>query len=171
MIFVFAFDGFVVNLQAHMVNFVVLAVLALVLAKMALLVLALLLAVMALLVVVVMDLSDADQVVVLSTGDMGFSARKTHDIEVWLPGQKAYRESSSCSVCGDFQARHMNGRYRDGDDGKTVRHVHTLNGSGIAVGRALIAVMENYQNEDGTIAVPDVLQPYMGGLTKLETTT
>lgn len=111
------------------------------------------------------------QVVVLSTGDMGFSARKTHDIEVWLPGQKAYREISSCSVCGDFQARRMNARYRDGDDGKTVRHVHTLNGSGIAVGRALIAVMENYQNEDGTIAVPDVLQPYMGGLTKLETTT
>lgn len=108
------------------------------------------------------------QVVVLSTGDMGFSARKTHDIEVWLPGQNAYREISSCSVCGDFQARRMNARYRDGNDSKTIHHVHTLNGSGIAVGRALIAVMENYQNEDGTITIPDVLLPYMGGLTKIE---
>ena len=101
--------------------------------------------------------------VVLCTGDMGFGARKTYDIEVWLPGQGAYREISSCSVCGDFQARRMNARYRvEGE--KQPRFVHTLNGSGVAVGRALIAVMENYQNEDGTIRVPDVLKPYMGGI-------
>ncbi len=98
----------------------------------------------------------------LSTGDMGFGAQKTYDIEVWLPGQDTYREISSCSVCGDFQARRMEARYRD-KDGK-VRHVHTLNGSALAVGRALIAVMENYQQEDGSVAVPEVLQPYMGGL-------
>jgi seryl-tRNA synthetase len=104
--------------------------------------------------------------VVLCTGDMGFGARKTHDIEVWLPGQKAYREISSCSVCGDFQARRMNARYR-GPDGKPL-YVHTLNGSGVAVGRALIAVIENYQDADGSINVPDVLRPYMGGLTKIE---
>ncbi len=104
----------------------------------------------------------AYRVVVLCTGDMGFGARKTHDIEVWLPGQGTYREISSCSVCGDFQARRMNARYR-GADGK-VRYVHTLNGSGVAVGRALIAVMETYQNEDGTITVPEALRPYMGGL-------
>ena len=102
------------------------------------------------------------RVMTLSTGDMGFGAQKTYDIEVWLPGQDSYREISSCSVCGDFQARRMDARYRDGD-GK-VRHVHTLNGSALAVGRALIAVIENYQQEDGSIAVPDVLQPYMGGL-------
>ena len=102
------------------------------------------------------------RVMMLSTGDMGFGAQKTYDIEVWLPGQDTYREISSVSVCGDFQARRMEARYRDGD-GK-FRHVHTLNGSGVAVGRALIAVMENYQQEDGSIAVPDVLQPYMGGL-------
>ena len=101
--------------------------------------------------------------VVLSTGDMGFSARRTHDIEVWMPGQDTYREISSCSFCGDFQARRMNARYR-GPDGRP-RFVHTLNGSGVAVGRALIAVMENYQNEDGTIRVPQVLSPYMGGAT------
>ena len=101
--------------------------------------------------------------VVLCTGDMGFGARKTYDIEVWLPGQDAYREISSCSVCGDFQARRMNARYRAAGE-KQTRFVHTLNGSGIAVGRALIAVMENYQNEDGSIAVPEVLRPYMGGL-------
>lgn len=101
--------------------------------------------------------------VVLCTGDMGFGARKTYDIEVWLPGQDAYREISSCSVCGDFQARRMNARYRAAGE-KQTRFVHTLNGSGIAVGRALIAVMENYQNEDGSITVPDVLRPYMGGL-------
>lgn len=103
--------------------------------------------------------------VVLCTGDMGFGARKTHDIEVWLPGQNAYREISSCSVCGDFQARRMNARYR-GPDGKPL-FVHTLNGSGVAVGRALIAVMENYQQEDGSIAIPDALRPYMGGLEKI----
>ncbi|MCT8974034.1 serine--tRNA ligase [Microbaculum marinisediminis] len=103
------------------------------------------------------------RVMALSTGDMGFSARKTFDIEVWLPGQSAYREISSCSLCGDFQARRMNARYRL-KDGKGVRHVHTLNGSGVAAGRALIAVLENYQQADGTVAVPDVLKPYMGGM-------
>jgi seryl-tRNA synthetase len=105
------------------------------------------------------------RVMVLSTGDMGFSSQKTYDIEVWMPGQGdggAFREISSCSVCGDFQARRMDARYR-GSDGKP-HFVHTLNGSGTAVGRALIAVMETYQQEDGSIAVPDVLQPYMGGL-------
>ena len=107
------------------------------------------------------------QVVTLSTGDMGFGARKTYDIEVWLPGQNAYREISSCSVCGDFQARRMNARYRL-DDGKTIGHVHTLNGSGVAVGRALIAVLENYQNADGSVTVPECLAPYMGGVSKLE---
>lgn len=105
--------------------------------------------------------------VVLCTGDMGFGARRTHDIEVWLPGQKTYREISSCSVCGDFQARRMNARYKD-RDGRGNLFVHTLNGSGVAVGRALIAVMENYQNEDGSVTVPDVLRPYMGGLEKIE---
>jgi len=105
--------------------------------------------------------------IVLCTGDMGFGARKTYDIEVWLPGQKAYREISSCSVCGDFQARRMNARCRKPGD-KATRFVHTLNGSGVAVGRALIAVMENYQNADGSITVPDVLRPYMGGITKIE---
>jgi seryl-tRNA synthetase len=103
----------------------------------------------------------------LCTGDMGFSARKTYDIEVWLPGQNAYREISSCSVCGDFQARRMMARYRlDGE--KQTRYVHTLNGSGVAVGRCLIAVLENYQQPDGSVLIPDVLQPYMGGLKKLE---
>ncbi len=104
--------------------------------------------------------------VVLCTGDMGFGARKTHDIEVWLPGQNAYREISSCSVCGDFQARRMNARYRvEGE--KQTRFVHTLNGSGVAVGRALIAVIENYQNDDGSISVPEVLRPYMGGVERI----
>ncbi len=103
------------------------------------------------------------RVVTLCTGDMGFASQKTYDIEVWLPGQNAYREISSCSVCGDFQARRMNARYKT-KDGKN-RFVHTLNGSGVAVGRALIAVMENYQQADGSIAVPDVLAPYMGGVT------
>jgi seryl-tRNA synthetase len=101
----------------------------------------------------------------LSTGDMGFASQKTYDLEVWLPGQKAYREISSCSVCGDFQARRMDTRYR-GEGGKP-QFVHTLNGSGVAVGRALIAVMETYQNENGSITVPDVLRPYMGGLEKV----
>ena len=109
------------------------------------------------------------RVMTLCAGDMGFSAQKTYDIEVWMPGQGeggAYREISSCSVCGDFQARRMDARYR-GADGKP-RFVHTLNGSGTAVGRALIAVMETYQQEDGSIAVPDVLQPYMGGVKTVE---
>ncbi len=107
------------------------------------------------------------RVVTLCTGDMGFGARKTYDIEVWLPGQDTYREISSCSVCGDFQARRMNARYRSKDD-KNPKFVHTLNGSGTAVGRALIAVLENYLNEDGSVTVPDVLLPYMGGLKKIE---
>jgi len=103
------------------------------------------------------------RLMVLCTGDTGFGARKTYDIEVWLPGQDTYREISSCSVCGDFQARRMKARYRpDGEKG--TRFVHTLNGSGLAVGRTLIAVMENYQQADGSIVVPDVLRPYMGGL-------
>ncbi len=101
--------------------------------------------------------------VVLCAGDTGFASRKTYDIEVWLPGQNAYREISSCSNCGDFQARRMNARYRP-KEGKEVRFVHTLNGSGVAVGRALIAVMENHQLKDGGIRIPEVLQPYMGGL-------
>lgn len=105
--------------------------------------------------------------VTLCTGDMGFASAKTYDIEVWLPGQGAYREISSCSVCTDFQARRMNARYRP-KDGKGPRFVHTLNGSGIAVGRALIAVIENYQNEDGSIAVPAALKPYMGGIDRIE---
>jgi seryl-tRNA synthetase len=103
------------------------------------------------------------RVVTLCTGDMGFPSQKTYDIEVWLPGQNLFREISSCSVCGDFQARRMNARFRAKD--RSVRHVHTLNGSGVAVGRALIAVMETYQQENGTIAVPDALEPYMGGAT------
>ena len=107
------------------------------------------------------------RVMTLCAGDMGFASQKTYDIEVWLPGQNMYREISSCSVCGEFQARRMNARYRTGE-GRAVRHVHTLNGSGVAVGRALIAVMENYQQEDGSIAVPKVLQPYMGGREKIE---
>jgi seryl-tRNA synthetase len=109
------------------------------------------------------------RVVVLSTGDMGFAAEKTHDIEVWLPGQDAYREISSCSKCGDFQARRMNARYRP-KDSKNPRLVHTLNGSGVAVGRALVAVLENYQEGDGSVRIPEALQPYMGGLTKIEAT-
>ena len=106
------------------------------------------------------------RVITLCTGDMGFASQKTYDIEVWVPGQNAYREISSCSVCGDFQARRMNARYR-GKDGKPA-FVHTLNGSGVAVGRALIAVMETYQQEDGSILVPDVLKPYMGGMSRIE---
>ncbi|BDV34091.1 serine--tRNA ligase [Methylocystis iwaonis] len=103
--------------------------------------------------------------VVLCTGDMGFASQKTYDLEVWLPGQGKYREISSCSVCGDFQARRMNARSR-GPDGKP-RFVHTLNGSGVAVGRAMVAVLENYQEADGSVTVPAVLQPYMGGLTRI----
>jgi seryl-tRNA synthetase len=101
--------------------------------------------------------------VLLCSGDTGFASSRTYDLEVWLPGQGMYREISSCSNCKDFQARRMNARFRGGSDGKTVAYVHTLNGSGVAVGRALIAVMENYQQEDGSIVVPDVLRPYMGG--------
>ena len=104
----------------------------------------------------------AFRTMVLSTGDMGFAARRSYDIEVWLPGQNAYREISSCSNCGDFQARRMNARYKPAD-GKANRFVHTLNGSGLAVGRTLVAVLENYQQADGTVAIPDVLKPYMGG--------
>jgi seryl-tRNA synthetase len=99
----------------------------------------------------------------LCTGDMGFSSRKTYDLEVWLPGQDAYREISSCSNCGDFQARRMNARYRPAGE-KGTRFVHTLNGSGVAVGRCLVAVLENYQNVDGTVTVPEALRPYMGGI-------
>jgi seryl-tRNA synthetase len=106
------------------------------------------------------------RVMTLCTGDMGFASQKTYDIEVWVPGQRTHREISSCSVCGEFQARRMNARYR-GKDGKPA-YVHTLNGSGVAVGRALIAVMENYQNPDGSITIPSVLHPYMGGLNRIE---
>ena len=102
----------------------------------------------------------------LCTGDMGATAKKTFDLEVWLPGQGAYREISSISWCGEYQARRMNARYRPAGEKKT-RFVHTLNGSGLAVGRTLVAVMENYQNADGSVDVPDVLAPYMGGITKL----
>ena len=102
------------------------------------------------------------RVMTLSCGDMGFGARQTHDIEVWLPGQGTYREISSCSNCWDFQARRMDARFRPKDE-KGTRFVHTLNGSGVAVGRALIAVMENYQQADGSIAVPEAIRPYMGG--------
>jgi seryl-tRNA synthetase len=104
------------------------------------------------------------RVVTLCTGDMGFAAQKTYDIEVWLPGQNMYREISSCSNCGEFQARRMNARYRSKDG---VRPVHTLNGSGVAVGRALIAVMETYQDDQGAIVVPEALKPYMGGMSKI----
>lgn len=103
---------------------------------------------------------------VLCTGDMGFASQKTYDIEVWLPGQNAYREISSCSNCGDFQARRMNARQRTGEKG--TEFVHTLNGSGVAVGRCLIAIMENFQEPDGSITIPHVLRPYMGGLERIE---
>jgi len=108
----------------------------------------------------------AHRVVTLCTGDMGFGAQKTYDIEVWLPGQNAYREISSCSNCGPFQARRMNTRFRNAD-GKVAGPVHTLNGSGLAVGRTLVAILENYQQSDGSVAIPDVLQPYMGGKTQI----
>jgi seryl-tRNA synthetase len=108
----------------------------------------------------------------LCTGDMGFASQKTYDVEVWLPGQQKFREISSCSVCGEFQARRMNARYRPQDEtgkaGKGTRFVHTLNGSGVAVGRTLIAVLENYQNPDGSVTVPEVLRGYMGGLERIE---
>ena len=105
--------------------------------------------------------------ILLCTGDMGFASQKTYDIEVWLPGENTYREISSCSVCGDFQARRMNARFK-AKGAKETRFVHTLNGSGLAVGRTLIAVLENYQQADGSVAIPAALQPYMGGMTKIE---
>jgi seryl-tRNA synthetase len=105
--------------------------------------------------------------VVLCTGDMGFGAQKTHDIEVWLPGQNTYREISSVSVCGDFQARRMNARYRPAGGGKP-EYVHTLNGSGLAVGRCLIAVLENGQQADGSVALPEALHAYLGGKTRID---
>jgi seryl-tRNA synthetase len=105
--------------------------------------------------------------VLLCAGDMGFASRKTYDIEVWLPGQGRFREISSCSVCGDFQARRMNARSK-APDAKSTRFVHTLNGSGVAVGRALVAVLENYQQPDGSVLIPEVLRPYMGGLARIE---
>jgi seryl-tRNA synthetase len=105
--------------------------------------------------------------VLLCTGDMGFSARKTFDLEVWLPGQQRYREISSISNCGDFQARRMEARYRPAGETKGTRFVHTLNGSGLAVGRTLVAVLENYQQADGSVRIPEVLVPYMGGITEL----
>ena len=103
--------------------------------------------------------------IILSTGDMGFSAEKTYDIEVWLPSENKYREISSCSSCGSFQARRMKARYKNNK--KETLFVGTLNGSGLAVGRALIAILENYQQEDGSIIVPDVLKPYMNNLEKI----
>ena len=106
------------------------------------------------------------RVVALSTGDMGFSAAKTYDLEVWIPAQDTYREISSCSNCEDFQARRAMIRYRD-ENGK-MQYVHTLNGSGLAVGRTVAAILENYQNEDGSVTIPEVLVPYMGGVTKIE---
>jgi len=108
----------------------------------------------------------AHRVMTLCTGDMGFGAQKTYDIEVWLPGQNAFREISSCSNCGEFQARRMNTRYRSAD-GKVKGPVHTLNGSGLAVGRTLVAILENYQQPDGSVAIPAALQPYMNGKTKI----
>jgi seryl-tRNA synthetase len=109
----------------------------------------------------------AYRVVVLSTGDMGFAAQKTYDIEVWLPGQGTYREISSCSNCGAFQAQRMKARYRPAG-GKGTLPVHTLNGSGLAIGRTLIAILENFQRHNGTVALPAALQPYMGGQEILE---
>ncbi len=107
------------------------------------------------------------RVVSLCSGDIGFAVTKTYDIEVWLPGQDKYREISSCSNCLDFQARRMSARWRNPETGKP-ELVHTLNGSGVAIGRALVAVMENYQREDGGISVPEVLQPYLGGVNSIE---
>ena len=108
----------------------------------------------------------AHRVVTLCTGDMGFSARKPYDIEVWLPGQNAYREISSCSNCGPFQARRMNTRFRNAE-GKVQGPVHTLNGSGLAVGRTLVAILENYQEADGSVTIPPALVPYMNGKTRI----
>jgi seryl-tRNA synthetase len=108
----------------------------------------------------------AFRTIVLCTGDMGFGSRKTYDIEVWLPGQNAYREISSCSQFGDFQSRRMDARFKPAD-GKAPRYVHTLNGSGLAVGRTMVAILENYQNDNGTVTIPEVLRPYMGGAEKI----
>ena len=107
------------------------------------------------------------RVMLLCAGDMGFSARKTYDLEVWLPGQNSYREISSCSYCGDFQGRRMNARFRHADE-KSTHYVHTLNGSGLAVGRTLVALLENYHQEDGSVLIPEALQAYMGARTKIE---
>ena len=115
---------------------------------------------------VLQKLGLAYRVLRLCTGDMGFGSRMTYDLEVWLPGQNAYREISSCSVCGDFQARRMEARYKPAD-GKGTRYVHTLNGSGLAVGRTMVAILENYQNADGSVAIPEALRPYMGGAEKI----
>ena len=112
------------------------------------------------------DLELHYRVVVLSTGDMGFAAQKTYDIEVWLPGEENYREISSCSNCGDFQSRRMNARYKDKKE-NTNKFTHTLNGSGLAVGRTLVAILENYQNKDGSISIPKVLLPYMDGIDRI----
>ena len=109
----------------------------------------------------------AYRVIMRCTGDMGFGARKTYDLEVWLPGQDRYREISSCSNCWDFQARRMRARFRP-NGGKGTEFVHTLNGSGLAVGRTMIAIIENYQNADGTITIPEALRPYMGGAEKIK---
>ena len=111
----------------------------------------------------------AYRVVLLSSGDMGFAARRTYDLEVWLPGQQAFREISSCSTCGDFQARRMNARFRCPKSGD-LQYVHTLNGSGVAVGRLLIAVMENYQEADGSITIPAALRPYLNDLGRIAVT-
>ena len=105
------------------------------------------------------------RVMILSSGDMGFSAIKTYDLEVWLPGQNLYREISSCSLCGDFQSRRMNAKFKDSNSKKI--HPHTLNGSGLAVGRTLVAILENYYEGNGVVGVPDVLRPYMGGIKKI----
>src|SRR5579864_2686858 len=105
------------------------------------------------------------RVMALCAGDMGFAARKTYDIEVWLPGQNRFREISSCSNCGDFQARRMNARYRSG--AKALDFVHTLNGSGLAIGRTLVALLENYQQPDGSVMIPEVLRHYMNGATRI----
>jgi seryl-tRNA synthetase len=109
----------------------------------------------------------AYRVMLLSTGDMGFAARKTYDLEVWMPGQQTYREISSCSTCGDFQARRMRARFRPAGE-KGTQFVHTLNGSGLAVGRTLIAILENYQQANGSVTVPEVLRTYMDGCEKLD---
>jgi len=112
------------------------------------------------------------RVLTLCAGDMGFSAQKTYDLEVWLPSQNAYREISSCSNCGDFQARRMNARFKPqatADNPKPgTEFVHTLNGSGLAVGRTMVAILENYQQQDGSIQIPDVLIPYMGGVDRIQ---